>query len=251
MRFGEATRRATGTAEHRVLDRAAYVILRHLADAGPQNVSALAARLNLDGSTVTRQVSALQRDSLITRTPDPSDGRAPSSPHRRRPPTDGRRAGRPHPALRRHAGRLSTEDRATLATLLSRLNQALINRNRPADPPTPALHPPTLLPPTLLPSQPRAPPRPPSPASPHPAQPHPTSPSLTPPAPASPHQPQPPPPPPRPQLVDLGLMVGIRAVSRHIPGTTSPRSARGTSQLRRSCTYRWKKQGQIGTERGP
>ena len=58
MRFGEATGRATGTAEHRVLDRAAYVILRHLADAGPQNVSALAARLNLDGSTVTRQVSA-------------------------------------------------------------------------------------------------------------------------------------------------------------------------------------------------
>ncbi|GAB3942171.1 hypothetical protein GCM10027614_28770 [Micromonospora vulcania] len=75
MRFGEATRRATGTAEHRVLDRAAYVILRHLDTAGPQNVSALAARLNLDGSTVTRQVSALQRDGLITRTPDPSDGR--------------------------------------------------------------------------------------------------------------------------------------------------------------------------------
>ncbi|WP_238425368.1 MarR family winged helix-turn-helix transcriptional regulator [Micromonospora parastrephiae] len=75
MRFGEATRRATGTAEHRVLDRAAYVILRHLADAGPHNVSALAARLNLDGSTVTRQVSALQRDGLIVRAADPTDGR--------------------------------------------------------------------------------------------------------------------------------------------------------------------------------
>ncbi|SDZ04756.1 DNA-binding transcriptional regulator, MarR family [Micromonospora pattaloongensis] len=75
MRLGEATRRATPVAAHRSLDRAAYVILRHLQDAGPQNVSALAARLNLDGSTVTRQVSAMQRDGLVTREPDPHDGR--------------------------------------------------------------------------------------------------------------------------------------------------------------------------------
>jgi DNA-binding MarR family transcriptional regulator len=75
MRLGEATRRVSTTAEHRVLDRAAYVILRHLADGGPQNVSALATRLNLDGSTVTRQVSAMQRDGLISREPDPDDGR--------------------------------------------------------------------------------------------------------------------------------------------------------------------------------
>lgn len=132
MRFGEATRRATGTAEHRVLDRAAYVILRHLADAGPQNVSALAARLNLDGSTVTRQVSALQRDSLITRTPDPSDGRGTVIS----PTAAGlQRMAAVQAARTRLYGDMladwSTEDRATLATLLSRLNQALINRNRP------------------------------------------------------------------------------------------------------------------------
>ncbi|MBG6063893.1 MarR family winged helix-turn-helix transcriptional regulator [Micromonospora ureilytica] len=132
MRFGEATRRATGTAEHRVLDRAAYVILRHLADAGPQNVSALAARLNLDGSTVTRQVSALQRDGLITRTPDPSDGRGTVIS----PTTAGlQRMAAVQAARTRLYGDMladwSTEDRSTLATLLSRLNQALINRNRP------------------------------------------------------------------------------------------------------------------------
>ncbi|GAB3812179.1 MarR family transcriptional regulator [Micromonospora zhanjiangensis] len=85
MRLGEATRRGTPgiastgrparAAEHRALDRAAYVILRHLDRVGPQNVSALAARLNLDGSTVTRQVTAMQRDGLITREPDPRDGR--------------------------------------------------------------------------------------------------------------------------------------------------------------------------------
>ncbi|MEU8255017.1 MarR family transcriptional regulator [Micromonospora inaquosa] len=132
MRFGEATRRATGTAEHRVLDRAAYVILRHLADAGPQNVSALAARLNLDGSTVTRQVSALQRDGLITRTPDPTDGRGTViSPT----PAGLQRMAVVQSARTRLYGDMlagwSAEDRTTLAALLTRLNQALINRNRP------------------------------------------------------------------------------------------------------------------------
>ncbi|MEU8231090.1 MarR family transcriptional regulator [Actinoplanes sp. NPDC048791] len=74
MRLGEATRRAA-PRPHRALDRAAYVILRFLQEAGPQNVSAVATRLNLDGSTVTRQVGALHRDGLVVRTPDPLDGR--------------------------------------------------------------------------------------------------------------------------------------------------------------------------------
>jgi DNA-binding MarR family transcriptional regulator len=74
MRLGEATRRSS-PRPHRALDRAAYVILRLLQESGPQNVSTVAARLNLDGSTVTRQVSALHRDGLVDRTPDPRDGR--------------------------------------------------------------------------------------------------------------------------------------------------------------------------------
>jgi DNA-binding MarR family transcriptional regulator len=75
MRLGEATRRATELKPHRALDRSAYVILRLLQAAGPLNVSALADRLNLDGSTVTRQVTALEKDGLVQRTPDPTDGR--------------------------------------------------------------------------------------------------------------------------------------------------------------------------------
>jgi DNA-binding MarR family transcriptional regulator len=75
MRLGEATRRSTELKPHRALDRAAYVILRHLQSAGPQNVTALADRLNLDGSTVTRQVTALERDGLAERRADPKDGR--------------------------------------------------------------------------------------------------------------------------------------------------------------------------------
>jgi DNA-binding MarR family transcriptional regulator len=75
MRLGEASRRSTGLKPHRALDRAAYVILRHLQQHGPQNVSTLAGRLNLDGSTVTRQVTALQHDGLVERHRDPRDGR--------------------------------------------------------------------------------------------------------------------------------------------------------------------------------
>jgi DNA-binding MarR family transcriptional regulator len=75
MRLGEATRRSTGVQPHRALDRAAYVILRQLQQDGPLNVSVLAAALNLDGSTVTRQVTALQKGGLIERRRDPRDGR--------------------------------------------------------------------------------------------------------------------------------------------------------------------------------
>ncbi|MFF5171884.1 MarR family winged helix-turn-helix transcriptional regulator [Micromonospora sp. NPDC000089] len=131
MRLGEATRRATGSAEHRVLDRAAYVILRHLDAAGPQNVSALAARLNLDGSTVTRQVAALQRDGLIARAPDPADGRGTViSPT----PAGLQRMAAVQAARTRLYGDMLADwpgaDRETLATMLSRLNEALERRTR-------------------------------------------------------------------------------------------------------------------------
>ncbi|MEU2611914.1 MarR family transcriptional regulator [Micromonospora sp. NPDC007271] len=132
MRLGEATRRATGTAEHRVLDRAAYVILRYLDSAGPQNVSGLAARLNLDGSTVTRQVSAMQRDDLITRTPDPADGRGTLVS-----PTQAglQRMAAVQAARTRLYGDIlagwTSDDREALATMLHRLNEALDSRNRP------------------------------------------------------------------------------------------------------------------------
>ncbi|MET8910543.1 MarR family transcriptional regulator [Micromonospora sp. NPDC004551] len=131
MRLGEATRRASGTAEHRVLDRAAYVILRHLAAAGPQNVSALATKLNLDGSTVTRQVSAMQRDGLIARAPDPADGRGTViSPT----PAGLQRMAAVRAARTRLYGDIlaawSPDDRESLADLLHRLNEALESRPR-------------------------------------------------------------------------------------------------------------------------
>ena len=131
MRLGEATRRATGTAEHRVLDRAAYVILRHLEKAGPQNVSSVAARLNLDGSTVTRQVAAMERDGLITRTSDPTDRRGTViSPT----PAGVQRMAAVQAARTRLYGDIlaawTPDDRETLAELLHRLNDALESRTR-------------------------------------------------------------------------------------------------------------------------
>lgn len=131
MRLGEATRRATPVEAHRSLDRAAYVILRHLAESGPQNVSALAARLSLDGSTVTRQVTAMQHEGLIAREPDPTDGRATlvsATPAGLRRMTIVREA-RETLYSSMLAG-WAPDDRAQLAALLGRLNEALAERSR-------------------------------------------------------------------------------------------------------------------------
>ncbi|OLT55323.1 hypothetical protein BJF88_06745 [Cellulosimicrobium sp. CUA-896] len=58
------------------LDRSGYLLLQALRIHGPQHVTALAERLGLDGSTVTRQVVALERAGHVTRARDPLDGRA-------------------------------------------------------------------------------------------------------------------------------------------------------------------------------
>ena len=61
---------------HPDLDGAAYGLLALLQDAGPLRASELVARLGLDKSTVSRQVSSLVDLGMVTREPDPDDGRA-------------------------------------------------------------------------------------------------------------------------------------------------------------------------------
>jgi DNA-binding MarR family transcriptional regulator len=61
---------------HPDLDGAAYGLLALLQDAGPLRASDLVARLGLDKSTVSRQVSKLVDLGLVDRTADPDDGRA-------------------------------------------------------------------------------------------------------------------------------------------------------------------------------
>ncbi|MCK9794889.1 MarR family transcriptional regulator [Isoptericola sp. 4D.3] len=58
------------------LDRSGYLLLHALRDGGPQRVQALADRLGIDASTVTRQVVALERAGHVERSRDPHDGRA-------------------------------------------------------------------------------------------------------------------------------------------------------------------------------
>jgi DNA-binding MarR family transcriptional regulator len=55
---------------------AGLALLRLVQDQGPLAPSALAARLSLDVSTVSRQLRPLERAGLVERRPDPSDARA-------------------------------------------------------------------------------------------------------------------------------------------------------------------------------
>ena len=57
------------------LERAHYLVLSTLDEAGPQSVGGLAGRLALDDSTMTRQVAAMERSGLLEKVPNPADGR--------------------------------------------------------------------------------------------------------------------------------------------------------------------------------
>jgi DNA-binding MarR family transcriptional regulator len=58
------------------VDRAGYLALRTIEDLGPLSTKALAQALNLDASTVTRQITALEGGGFVERRPDPSDRRS-------------------------------------------------------------------------------------------------------------------------------------------------------------------------------
>jgi DNA-binding MarR family transcriptional regulator len=109
---------------HPDLDGAAYGLLVLLEDAGPLRASDLVARLGLDKSTVSRQIGSLVDLGLVTREPDPADGRAqvlrtsPEGTARLSRIRDARRA--------RWEADLSdwpVDDIATLGDLLGRLNR--------------------------------------------------------------------------------------------------------------------------------
>lgn len=105
------------------VDRAGYWALVRLDEAdGPVRVSDLAASLELDLSTVSRQVRALVDAGLVARQSDPDDGRAARLALSRR----GRDVLEAVKAARRQvlAGTLaawSAEDRSALAAAVSRL----------------------------------------------------------------------------------------------------------------------------------
>jgi DNA-binding MarR family transcriptional regulator len=131
MRRADATQRADPDAPHRALDRAAYLVLRKLEQDGPQLVGELAKALGLDGSTVTRQVSGLERDGLVKRGRSDADGRAivvtPTERGLHR--MEGVRAARIE-LYGRILSEWDEQDRADLGRLLSRLNRDMERRTR-------------------------------------------------------------------------------------------------------------------------
>lgn len=58
------------------LEAAGVHVLGRLSLLGPVRLTELAAALGLDPSSVSRQVSAVERAGFVRREPDPSDGRA-------------------------------------------------------------------------------------------------------------------------------------------------------------------------------
>lgn len=114
------------------LDRADYLLLRALDQAGPADIAALAAALGVDPSTAGRQVAAMLAKGLVTRQPSAAD--------RRRsvitPTPEGqRRLARTRQRRRDETGRLLTnwspEDRELLAEMLARYNQAVADHYLP------------------------------------------------------------------------------------------------------------------------
>jgi len=61
---------------HGLLERSAYLLLSRLAIDGPLSIRQLSDALNLDASTLSRQIATLLRDGLVERIPDPEGGMA-------------------------------------------------------------------------------------------------------------------------------------------------------------------------------
>jgi DNA-binding MarR family transcriptional regulator len=70
------SRHQLATATRGVLERSAYLLLSRIDATGPMTARELADALQLEISTVTRQVAAMLRDKFVERIPDPAGGQA-------------------------------------------------------------------------------------------------------------------------------------------------------------------------------
>ena len=72
--FGRTFSRTTSAGQR--LDKSAYHLMARLQDSGAIRLSDLAALVELDISTISRQVRQIEDAGMISRRPDPDDGRA-------------------------------------------------------------------------------------------------------------------------------------------------------------------------------
>lgn len=75
-RRARASAAETARQVHPDLDWAAYGLLVRLAEAGPERATDLAAYFGVGKATMSRQLRALEDLGLVSREPDPGDGRA-------------------------------------------------------------------------------------------------------------------------------------------------------------------------------
>lgn len=108
------------------LDRSAYLLLGELERRGPLGIATLAQSFQLDVSTASRQVAALEAKRLVERRADPTDGRVcllEITPHGRAELGETRRAR--HTLFAELLADWSDEEHRQFGTYLARLNRAI------------------------------------------------------------------------------------------------------------------------------
>lgn len=70
------SRHQLASATRGTLERSAYLMLNRIDATGPMTARELAAALQLEISTVTRQIAAMLRENVVERIPDPAGGQA-------------------------------------------------------------------------------------------------------------------------------------------------------------------------------
>jgi DNA-binding MarR family transcriptional regulator len=117
------------------LDRAGYLLLRTLERIGPASINTIANAVGLDGSTVTRQVSAMKGLGLVERKTNPGDRRSCIIS----PTAAGRDLMRHMRKIRRSnlddvTRDWSADDRNALGRLLRKLNDSIVRATGAGDP---------------------------------------------------------------------------------------------------------------------
>ena len=126
LRRARAWNRDVATVVHPDLQPTAYALLARVDEVGSVRASDLSEYFGIDKGGVSRQVALLERVGLVTREPDPEDGRAQrlvvtEEGKRRLADARGGRRRLMHEQL----ARWPDTDVATLAELLARYNRAM------------------------------------------------------------------------------------------------------------------------------